>query len=84
MSSDLAAFAVQWNTRLIMTLDECRRFFAEEGRFTKLLSRRKSHFRLPAIPSGAGIAEKRGYCFFPDAEAAAEVVSVSFLYSALA
>ena len=28
--------------------------------------------------------EKRGYCFFPDAEAAADAVAVSFLYSALA
>jgi len=28
--------------------------------------------------------KKRGYCFFPDAEAAADAVAVSFLYSALA
>jgi hypothetical protein len=28
--------------------------------------------------------KKRGYCFFLDAEAAADVVAVSFLYSALA
>jgi len=28
--------------------------------------------------------EKHGYCFFPDAEAAADAVAVSFLYSALA
>jgi hypothetical protein len=27
---------------------------------------------------------KRGYCFFLDAEAAADAVAVSFLYSALA
>ncbi len=27
--------------------------------------------------------EKRGYCFFPDAEAATDAVAVSFLYSAI-
>ena len=44
----------------------------------------KSRFGLPAISSGTSTLEKRGYCFFTDADAAADAVAVSFLYSALA
>jgi hypothetical protein len=51
---------------------------------TKLFHGQKSRFRLPAISSGASTLEKRSYCFFPDAEAAADAVAVSFLYSAWA
>ena len=47
-------------------------------------ARTKSHFRLPAIPSETSTLEKRGCHFFPDAEAAADAVAVSFLYSTLA
>jgi hypothetical protein len=51
---------------------------------TKLFHGEKSRFKLPTIPSGASTLGKRGYCFFPEAEAAADAIEVSFLYSALA
>jgi hypothetical protein len=54
------------------------------GRHKALPSGQKSRFRLPAIASGTNTLEERGYCFFPDAEAAADTVAASFLYSALA
>lgn len=44
----------------------------------------KLRFRLRTIPSGEKTSDKRGYCFFPDAEAATDAVAVTFLYSALA
>ncbi len=51
---------------------------------TKLFHGEKSHFRLPAISMRRGYRRETGYCFFPNAEAAADVVAVSFLCSALA
>ncbi len=54
--------------------------------FDKVAVRIASYYMktIPGIPSGASTLERRGYCFFPDAEAAADAVAVSFLYSALA